>query len=58
MLTYSRSKGTFAGLTPEGAVVEQDNGSTRARNEHAVPGRQVRVAEAKEDRKVKWFRPD
>jgi len=25
MLTYSRSKGAFAGLTLEGAVVEQDN---------------------------------
>jgi lipid-binding SYLF domain-containing protein len=30
MLTYSRSKGMFAGLTLEGAVVEQDNDSTRA----------------------------
>jgi len=30
MLTYSRSKGAFAGLTLEGAVVEQDNDSTRA----------------------------
>jgi lipid-binding SYLF domain-containing protein len=30
MLTYSRSKGVFAGLTLEGAVVEQDNDSTRA----------------------------
>ena len=29
MLTYSRSKGAFAGLTLEGAVVEQDNDSTR-----------------------------
>src|SRR5690349_21651606 len=29
-LTYSRSKGVFAGLTLEGAVVEQDNDSTRA----------------------------
>lgn len=29
-LTYSRSKGAFAGLTLEGAVVEQDNDSTRA----------------------------
>lgn len=28
--TYSRSKGIFAGLTLEGAVVEQDNDSTRA----------------------------
>ena len=30
MLTYSRSKGVFAGLTLEGAVVQQDNDSTRA----------------------------
>ena len=29
-LTYSRSKGVFAGLTLDGAVVEQDNDSTRA----------------------------
>src|ERR1041385_2615678 len=30
ILTYSRSKGVFAGLTLEGAVIEQDNDSTRA----------------------------
>jgi lipid-binding SYLF domain-containing protein len=36
MLTYSRSKGVFAGLTLEGAVVEEDNDSTRA-----IYGRQV-----------------
>jgi lipid-binding SYLF domain-containing protein len=30
VLTYSRSRGAFAGLTLEGAVVEQDNDSTRA----------------------------
>src|ERR1700687_5164498 len=30
LLTYSRSKGIFAGLTLEGAVVEQDNDSTEA----------------------------
>src|SRR5450755_2925025 len=30
MLTYSRSKGVFAGLTLEGAVVEADDDSTRA----------------------------
>jgi lipid-binding SYLF domain-containing protein len=34
MLTYSRSKGIFAGLTLEGAVVEEDNDST-----HAIYGR-------------------
>jgi lipid-binding SYLF domain-containing protein len=36
VLTYSRSKGIFAGLTLEGAVVEQDNDST-----HAIYGRQM-----------------
>ena len=30
VLIYSRSKGVFAGLTLEGAIVEQDNDSTRA----------------------------
>jgi lipid-binding SYLF domain-containing protein len=30
VLTYSRSKGIFAGLTLEGAIIEQDNDSTRA----------------------------
>ena len=30
LLTYSRSKGVFAGLTLEGAVVQQDDDSTRA----------------------------
>jgi len=34
VLTYSRSKGVFAGLTLEGAVVEQDNDST-----HSIYGR-------------------
>jgi lipid-binding SYLF domain-containing protein len=37
MLTYSRSKGVFAGLTLEGAVVEQDNDST-----HAIYGKNVK----------------
>ena len=36
MLTYSRSKGIFAGLTLEGAVLEQDNDST-----HAIYGRHM-----------------
>jgi lipid-binding SYLF domain-containing protein len=36
MLTYSRSKGVFAGLTLEGAVVEQDNDST-----HAIYGKNM-----------------
>src|SRR5438477_3094036 len=30
LLTYSRSKGIFAGLTLEGAVIEQDDDSTQA----------------------------
>src|SRR6266700_2620470 len=30
VLTYSRSRGAFAGLTLKGAVVQQDNDSTRA----------------------------
>ncbi len=30
ILTYSRSKGAFAGLTLEGAVIEQDSDSTRS----------------------------
>ena len=36
MLTYSRSKGAFAGLTLEGAVIEQDNDST-----HAIYGKHM-----------------
>jgi lipid-binding SYLF domain-containing protein len=36
MLTYSRSKGVFAGLTLEGAVVEQDNDST-----HVIYGKHM-----------------
>jgi SH3 domain-containing YSC84-like protein 1 len=36
LLTYSRSKGVFAGLTLEGAVVEQDNDST-----HAIYGKEM-----------------
>lgn len=36
MLTYSRSKGVFGGLTLEGAVVEQDNDST-----HAIYGKNM-----------------
>jgi SH3 domain-containing YSC84-like protein 1 len=36
LLTYSRSRGVFAGLTLEGAVVKQDNDST-----HAIYGKQM-----------------
>jgi lipid-binding SYLF domain-containing protein len=41
MLTYSRSKGAFAGLTLEGAVVEQDADSTIAIYGKDVPFRSV-----------------
>lgn len=41
LLTYSRSKGLFAGLTLEGAVVEQDDDSTRAIYNKKVPFRTV-----------------
>src|SRR5271157_3130196 len=38
VLTYARSRGIFAGLTLEGAVVEQDNDSARHLwPQHAVP---------------------
>src|SRR6202142_844049 len=36
MLTYSRSKGVFAGLTLEGSVIEEDNDST-----HAIYGKHM-----------------
>src|SRR5689334_19623279 len=41
MLTYSRSKGVFGGLTLEGAVVEQDNDSTEAIYGKNEPFREV-----------------
>jgi len=41
LLTYSRSKGAFAGLTLEGAVVEQDADSTTAIYGHDVPFRKI-----------------
>jgi SH3 domain-containing YSC84-like protein 1 len=41
VLTYSRSKGVFAGLTLEGAVVEQDNDSTRAIYGHHMMFREI-----------------
>ena len=37
LLTYSRAKGLFAGLTLEGAVVKQDDDSTRAIYNQKVP---------------------
>src|SRR5438477_3478683 len=41
MLTYSRSRGVFAGLTLEGAVVQQDEDSTRAIYHKSLPFRAV-----------------
>jgi SH3 domain-containing YSC84-like protein 1 len=41
LLTYSRSKGAFAGLTLEGAVVEQDVDSTEAIYGKDMPFRKV-----------------
>src|SRR2546429_1833826 len=47
MLTYSRSKGAFAGLTLEGAVVEQDNDSTKAIYGKDVPFRKVLMGDVR-----------
>lgn len=41
MLSYSRTKGIFGGLTLEGAVVEQDNDSTWAIYDHEPSFRHV-----------------
>ena len=41
VLTYSRSKGVFAGLTLEGAVIQQDNDSTRAIYGHHMMFRSI-----------------
>src|ERR1700693_1128904 len=41
MLTYLRSKGVFAGLTLEGAVIEQDDDSTRAIYGHHMVFRNI-----------------
>jgi lipid-binding SYLF domain-containing protein len=41
ILSYSRTKGIFAGLTLEGAVVEQDNDSTWAIYDHEPSFRSV-----------------
>src|ERR1700693_4657658 len=41
LLTYSRSKGAFAGLTLEGAVIEQDDDSTKAVYGKDIPFRRV-----------------
>jgi lipid-binding SYLF domain-containing protein len=43
LLTYSRSRGVFAGLTLEGAVVEQDASSTTAIYGHDVPFKSILI---------------
>jgi lipid-binding SYLF domain-containing protein len=47
LLTYSRSKGAFAGLTLEGAVVEQDADSTTAIYGKDIPFRRVLMGNVK-----------
>src|SRR5690348_13982593 len=47
LLTYSRSKGAFAGLTLEGAVVEQDADSTEAIYGKDVPFRKVLMGDVR-----------
>jgi lipid-binding SYLF domain-containing protein len=47
LLTYSRSKGAFAGLTLEGAVVEQDADSTTAVYGKDVSFRKLLMGEVK-----------
>jgi len=45
LLTYSRSRGIFAGLTLEGAVVEQDADATEAIYGNDIPFRKTLVGE-------------
>src|SRR5579862_7405408 len=47
LLTYSRSKGAFAGLTLEGAVIEQDADSTTAIYGHDVGFRKILMGDVK-----------
>ena len=47
LLTYSRSKGAFAGLTLEGAVIEQDDDSTKAIYGREVGFRKVLTGQVK-----------
>src|SRR5947209_2720681 len=47
MLTYSRSKGAFAGLTLECAVIEQDDDSTEAVYGKDVPFRKVLMGDVR-----------
>ena len=55
MLTYSRSKGVFAGLTLEGAVVQQDDDSTRAIYGKHVTFRNVLSGKATTPRSAEAF---
>src|SRR5271170_590603 len=55
VLTYSRSKGIFAGLTLEGAVVEQDNDSTRAIYGHHMMFRSILSGKASTPRSADAF---
>ncbi len=55
MLTYSRSKGVFAGLTLEGAVIEQDDDSTRAIYGKHMMFRNILSGKAKTPRSAEAF---
>ena len=55
MLTYSRSKGVFAGLTLEGAVVQQDDDSTRAIYGKHMMFRNILSGKASTPRSAKAF---
>src|ERR1022692_2382194 len=55
VLTYSRSKGIFAGLTLEGAVIEQDNDSTRAVYGHHMMFRNILSGKASTPRSADAF---
>src|SRR6202044_893591 len=55
VLTYSRSKGIFAGLTLEGAVIEQDNVSTRAIYGHHMMFRAILSGKASTPRSADAF---
>lgn len=45
LLTYSRSRGVFAGLTLEGAVIEQDSDSTTAIYGSDIPFKKILLGE-------------
>jgi len=55
VLTYSRSKGVFAGLTLEGAVIEQDNDSTRAIYGHHMMFRTILSGKAPTPKSAEAF---